>query len=178
MLATESAKIILQADIPWSVSYFLLGPISVIAAFVFYQLMVPGLLKWRNLKDELIVVLTQYANYVVYVVEVDGKRKLENDALYERVNQELRKLAGEVETLRSVFLYKLWVKLRWLPTEKRIEDIRGSLIGWSNSLVEKARYDLNREIFIESLKKHLGMSNILSQLQESQRLDIENARNH
>lgn len=104
MSATDSARILLQAEVPWTVDFFILGPLTVVAAFIFYQLIVPGLLKWRQLKDEMTVVLTQYANYIVFVEKINGKKKFINDALLERVNQELRKLAGEVSTLQHVFL--------------------------------------------------------------------------
>lgn len=178
MPSIESARILFQAEVPWTINFFILGPLTVIAAFIFYQLIVPGLLKWRQLKDEMTVVLTQYANYVVFVEEINGKKKLVNDALFERVNQELRKLAGEVSTIQHIFLYKLWVKLKWLPNPELIEDIRGNLIGWSNNLTERKLGDLDRVIRIESLKNNLGIENLYIQLKKSQELEWGNARRH
>jgi len=64
-----------------------------------------------------------------------------------------------------------------LPSEKIIEDIRGDLIGWANSLVEKdLKYDAGRDVRIESLKKNLGLSNYYEQMKEMQKLEWENAR--
>lgn len=57
-----------------------------------------------------------------------------------------------------------------------VEDIRGDLIGWSNSLVERNPGDLGREVRIESLKKNLGIENLYTQLKELQELEWENAK--
>ena len=127
--------------------------------------------KWRELKDKLIVATIQYANYMAYsYVNKEGKRKFEDRGMINTVEQKLRRLAGEVCTLSNNRFYDFWKRL-FLPNEKLIDEIRGDLIGWANSLIEKdGHYDPGREARIESLKKHLGLPNYYYEVKEMQNL--------
>jgi hypothetical protein len=131
--------------------------------------------KWRELRDELIISSVQYANYVAYsYVDKDGKRKFEDRGMINTVEQRLRRLAGEVSTLPDYQFYSIW---KWclIPNNRVLEEIRGDLIGWANSLIEKdGKYDQSRDLRIESLKKHLGLPNSYSQMKEIRELEIKN----
>lgn len=126
--------------------------------------------KWRDLRDKLIVASIQYANYLAHsYIDKEGKRKLDDRGMINIVEQDLRKLAGEVSTLPDYTSYSLW-KHWLLPNEKVLDDIRGDLIGWANSLIEKdGEYDPSREVRIESLKKHLGLPNYYSEMREMEK---------
>lgn len=135
--------------------------------------------KWRAIKDDLITDSIQYANYVAYLfTNKDGKRILDDRGMMNTVEQELRHQAGSIATLIDYKSYLLW--RGWtLPTEKEIDEIRGDLIGWSNSLIEKdGKYNPNRDVRIESLKKHLGLANYYSEVREMQMLDWKREREH
>lgn len=127
--------------------------------------------KWRELKDELIIASVQYANYIAYsYVDKKGERKFDDRGMINIVEQKLRRLAGEISTLPDYRFYGIW-KGRMLPTEKDIDEIKGDLIGWANSLIERdGKFNPHREIRIESLKKHLGLPNYYSELKTSQKL--------
>lgn len=150
------------------------APISAI----FYKLVIPGLLKWRRLRDELTTFSVRYANFIAFTKEVDGKKVYADKEKLTIVNEELRRLAGEITTVPNAFLYKQWIKTKLLPSETQVEDIRGALVGWANSLDEKKNGDLGREVFIEQLKLNLGLENSYSQLKEIQTQEWENARRH
>lgn len=130
--------------------------------------------KWREIRDELIIVLTQYANYEAYsFVDKDGNRKFDDRGMMNTVEQKLRRMAGEISTLPDYFIYGLW-KWLMLPKEKVIDDIKGDLIGWANSLIERdGKYNAYRNLRIESLKKHLGLPNYYSQLKDAQDLELK-----
>ncbi|KKR76613.1 MAG: hypothetical protein UU21_C0006G0004 [Candidatus Levybacteria bacterium GW2011_GWA2_40_8] len=140
------------------------------------QLLKP-LSKWRELRDKLIIASVQFANYVAYsYIDKEGNRKFEDRGMINTVEQHLRRLAGEVTTLPDYRFYSIW-KGSLLPNEKAIDEIRGDLIGWANSLIEKdLKYDPNREVRIESLKKHLGLPNYYSDMKETQEKQWERER--
>lgn len=131
--------------------------------------------KWREVRDELIIASVQYANYQAYLfVDKDGKRKFEDRGMINTIEQKLRRLAGEVSTLPDYRFYGFW-KGQLLPNDKEIDEIRGDLIGWANSLIEKeGKYNVNRDVMIESLKKHLGLPNYYSETKR--RRDLEDSR--
>lgn len=90
------------------------------------------------------------------------------------VEQKLRRLAGEVSVLPDYLFYGLW-KGRLLPNDKVIDEIRGDLIGWANSLIEiDGKYNVNRDVMIESLKKHLGLPNYYSDMKKMR--DLRDSR--
>lgn len=130
--------------------------------------------KWRELRDELIIASVQYANYVAYLfVDKQGNRKFEDRGMINTVEQKLRRLAGEASTLPDYRFYGIW-KGWLLPNEKVIDKIREDLIGWANSLIEKdGQYSANREVQIESLKKHLRLPNYYSGMKEMQELEFK-----
>jgi len=133
--------------------------------------------KWREIKDELIIASVQYANYIAYsYVDKEGKRKFEDRGMINTVEQKLRRMAGEICTLPDYHFYNFW-KRRLLPNEKDIDEIRGDLIGWANSLIEKdGKYSASRETRIESLKKHLGLPNYYSEMKEMRDLELKRNR--
>lgn len=147
-----------------------------LGSFWFLRFCAPKLLKWRELKDEITATTTEYGHF--YSVPIKGDDLLTTKALYDKVQQKLRRMAGELTTLPNIPFYGLWVKLNLLPTSHTIEEVKGALIGWSNSLVKTDWHSLHRELFIEEVKEHLGYPNSFKQLREIQKLEIENARRH
>lgn len=178
MTLDASASANISPEIPWYLKDLVLPLLVTFFTYVLTRIIFAPVSKWREMKDEMIIISVQYANYQAYsYTDKDGKRKFEDRGMHSTVEQDLRKLAGKIFTLPDYWSYKLWRLLRLLPSEKTIDDIRGDLIGWANSLVEKdLKYDPGRDLRIESLKKHLGLSNYYEQMREMQKLEWENAR--
>lgn len=174
--ATISAQILFEA--PWYIKDLLLPLFVTFLTYLGSQHLLKPVSKWRELKDEMITLSIQYANYVAYsYTGKDGKRHFEDRGLINKVEQDLRRLAGQVYTLSDYASYVFWKILRLIPDENKIERFRGDLIGWANSLVEKdLKYDPNRDVRIESLKKNLGLPNGYEQMKKIQELEWENAR--
>ena len=134
--------------------------------------------KWREIRDELIIASTQYANYLAYFKEnKEGVKKLEDRGLYNTVEQDLRRLAGRILTLPDYPAYKFWKRYHLTPDEDIIEKIRGNLIGWANSLVEHEVYSSFRELCIEGLKKNLDLPNNYDLVKENHDLEMRNRKN-
>lgn len=154
--------------------------ITSIFAFYFYNFYAIKLLKWHKLKEELVVITVQYANWFTYFVEKDGKRDIFKENEYNELYSLLRHTAGEVTTLNDVKLYEFWVKIGLLPSKKIIEEISGDLIGWGNSLVlnssNNSDFPTNREVRLERVKKNLGIQNEYDTLREMQKENWTNAR--
>lgn len=174
--ATTSAQI--SSDTPWYLKDLLLPLFVTFVTYLGSQNLLKPVSKWRELKDEMITFSIQYANYVAYsYIGKDGKRHFEDRGLINKVEQDLRRLAGQVCTLSDYASYKFWKLLGLIPDDSKIESIRGDLIGWANSLIEKdLKYDSNRDLRIESLKKNLGLQNHYEQMKEMHDLEIKNAR--
>ncbi len=174
--ASSSANV--SSEIPWYLKDLVLPLLVTFLTYLVTRILFTPISKWRNIRDEMIIISIQYANYQAYSYTEDGKRKFEDRGLHNVVEQDLRKLAGKICTLPDYFSYKLWKLLRLLPSEKRIDAIRGDLIGWANSLVEKdLKYDISRDVMIESLKKNLNLPNIYKQMKKMQEQEWENAKN-
>ena len=174
--ATISAQISSEAS--WYLKDLLLPLLVTFVTYLGSQYLIKPVSKWRKLKDEMITFSIQYANYVAYsYTGKDGKRHFEDRGLINQVEQDLRRLAGQVCTLSDYSSYKFWKLLRLIPDENKIESIRGDLIGWANSLIEKdSKYDPNRDVRIESLRRNLNLPNNYKQMKEIQELEWENAR--
>lgn len=174
--ASASANISSQA--PWYLKDLVLPLFVTFLTYICTHFLFAPVSKWRRMREEMIIISVQYANYKAYSYTTkNGKRKFEDRGLHNTVEQDLRKLAGKVCTLPNYFSYKFWKLLRLLPNEGKIESIRGDLIGWANSLVEKdLKYDPNRDVRIESLKKNLNLPNNYKQMKEIQELEWENDR--
>ncbi len=157
-----------STEIPWYLKDLILPLLITFITYVVTRILFTPVSKWRELRDEMIIISIQYANYQAYsYMGKDGKRIFEDRGLHNTVEQDLRKLAGKVCTLPDYRSYKFWKLLRLLPNEGEIDDIRRDLIGWANSLVEKdLKYDPGRDVKIESLKKHLGLPNYYAQIKE------------
>ena len=151
---------------------------SIIGAcsFWFLKFCAPKLLKWRELKDEITTTTTEFGHF--YSVPVEGDQLLTTKPLYDKVQQKLRRMAGELTTLSNIPVFQLWVKLGLLPSNHIIEKTKGALIGWSNSLVKTDWHSLHRELFIEEAKKHLGLPNSYKELRDIQRLESKNTGNN
>jgi hypothetical protein len=175
--ATSSAQI--SSEAPWYLKDLLLPLLVTFSTYLSTHFFFVPVSKWRKMREEMIIISVQYANYKAYSYTAkNGKRKFEDRGLNNTVEQDLRKLAGRVCTLPNYFSYKVWRLLHLLPTEEKIESIRGDLIGWANSLIENdLKYDPNRDVRIESLKKNLGLPNNYKQMKEIQELEWKNARN-
>lgn len=167
-----------SAEIPWYIKDLVLPLLVTFFTYVVTRIIFVPVSKWREMRDEMIIISIQYANYQAYsYIDKEGKRKFEDRGMHSTVEQGLRKLAGKICTLPDHMSYKLWRLLRLLPSEKRIDDIRGDLIGWANSLVEKdLKYDPNRDVRIESLKKNLDLPNNYDQMKKTQEQEWENAK--
>lgn len=152
----------------------LTGAITGLSSFWFLKFCAPKLLKWRDLRDEIEATTVEFGHF--YSVPTKDDKLLTTKDLYDKVQQKLRRMAGEMTTLKSAPLYSFWVKSKLLPNHHTIEKIRGALIGWSNSLLKDDWHNLNREIFIEEVKKQLNLPNAYKQLRDIQRLEIENKR--
>jgi len=174
--ATTSTRI--SSDAPWYLKDLLLPLIVTFSTYISTHFLFDPVSKWRKMREEMIIISVQYANYKAYSYTTkNGKRKFEDRGLHNTIEQDLRKLAGKVCTLPNYFSYKFWRFLNLIPNEERIESIRGDLIGWANSLVENdLKYDPNKDVRIESLKKNLNLPNSYKQMKEIQELEWENAR--
>jgi hypothetical protein len=174
--ASTSAKI--SSEAPWYLKDLLLPLIVTFLTYLGSRYLLKPISKWRELKDEMITLSIQYANYVAYsYVGKDGKRHFEDRGLINKVEQDLRRLAGKICTLSDYSSYNFWRFIRLIPDESKIESIRGDLIGWANSLIEKDfKYNSSRDLRIESLKKDLDLQNNYEQLKEIYDLELKNAR--
>lgn len=174
--ATASAKI--SSEAPWYLKDLLLPLVVTFVTYLGSQHLFKPVSKWRELKDEMITLLVQYANYEAYsYTGKDGKRHFEDRGLINKVEQDLRRLGGKIYTLPDYSSYRLWKLLRLIPNESKVESIKGDLIGWANSLIKKdGEYDSNRDLRMESLKKNLGLQNNYEQLKKIHDLEIENTR--
>jgi len=159
--------------VEWIIATLIISPFS----FWFLAFCVPKLKKWRELKDEIVSTTTEYGHfYSIPIDDVKG-RTITTKELYDKIQQKLRKMAGEVTTMNDVPLYKLWLRFNLLPSKELIEKLRGTLIGWSNSLVKEDWNNLTRELFIEEVRNLLTLPNSYKELKELQKLERENARN-
>ncbi len=160
-------------NIPWYLKELLLPLIVTFLTYIGTNFFFTPVSTWRKLKEEVITILIQYANYTAYSYEAkNGKRKFEDRGLYNIIEQDLRRLAGRIYALPNYFSYKIWRALRLLPSKEKIERIRSDLIGWANSLVEKdLKYDPSRNVRIESLKKNLNLPNNYKQMKRKQELE-------
>lgn len=177
MEATQSTLLTIS-EIPWYLKDLFLPLLITFTTYLVSQLLFKPVSKWRRLKDELITVSIQYANYKAYIYfGKNGKRKFDDPGMIVNlVEQKLRRLAGKICVLSDYQTYKFW--RGWLiPNEKLIDEIRGDLIGWANSLVEKdLKYDAGREVRIESLKMHLGLPNDYEDMRAMQKQEWESNR--
>lgn len=164
--------------IPWYVSDLVLPFLVTFLTYLTTSVFFTPISKWRGLKDEMITLLVQYANYIAYsYIGKDGERHLEDRGLINKVEQDLRRLAGQVCTLSDYGFYWFWSFLKLLPNKDKIEAIRGDLIGWANSLVEKdMKHDSNREVRIESLRKNIDLPNNYMKLKAIQEHEWGTAR--
>lgn len=155
---------------PWYLTDLILPLLVTFITYLSLNILLIPVLKWRNIKEEIIVITTQYANYKVYVyIGNDGTRKFDDRGLHNIVEQDLRKLAGKINALQYDFPYNFWVGIHLLPTKEEIENIRGALIGWANSLIEReCKYNSRRDLIIESLKKYLNLPNNYQQMKDIQ----------
>ncbi len=170
--ATSSSR-----EIPWQLSDFLLPLLVTFITYVITQILIAPKLRWRDLKDDMIVISVQYANYKAYSYVKGDKRIFEDRGLHTVVEQELRKLAGRVYALQFYPVYRFWLIIGLLPNKEQLVDIRSNLIGWANSLVEMdLKYDINRDVFIEALKKDLEIPNNYEKMKELQELKIRNSK--
>lgn len=178
MTLDASASANMSSEIPWYLKDLVLPLLITFLTYVVTRILFTPVSKWRKMRDEMITISVQYANYQAYsYTDKEEKRKFEDRGLHNTVEQDLRKLAGKVCTLPDYFSYRLWRLFQLLPSEQRIDDIRGNLIGWANSLVEKdLKYDPNRHVRIESLKKNLNLPNNYQQMKKMQEQEWENAR--
>lgn len=156
------------------------GAIAALIGFWFWKFCAKKFLKWYELKDEIIKTTVEFGHFYSIPIPTAEGVNLTTKDLYDRVQQKLREMAGEVETLENTPLYVVWTKLRILPSNKTIKGVKSSLIGWSNSLVkgEQDWGSVRRELYIEQVKKHLNKPNSYKELKEIKRLEIENAKNH
>jgi hypothetical protein len=146
-----------------------------IGSFLFYKFFGIKLIQWRELKDELMATTVEFGHFY----SIPNKEGiLTAKDLYDKVQQKLRRMAGEIITLPNIPFYKFWVRIHLLPSKKMIEEVSGVLIGWSNSLVKTDWQNNHRELFIEELKKHLNLPNAYEQLREIQKLEWENDKKH
>lgn len=168
----------IPTETPLYLTDFLLPLLVTFITYLCTHFLFIPVLKWQKMRGEMIIFSVQYSNYKAYSYTAkNGKRKFEDRELHNIVEQDLRKLAGRVCTLPNYFSYKFWRLLHLLPSEEKIENIRGDLIGWANSLVEmELKYDSNRDVRIESLKKNLNLPNNYEQMKKIQELEWENAR--
>jgi len=100
--------IIYSAEIPWYLKDLFLPLLITFITYVVARILFTPVSKWRELRDEMIIISIQYANYQAYSYNgKDGKRIFEDRRLHNTVEQDLRKLAGKVCTLPDYFSYKL-----------------------------------------------------------------------
>jgi len=178
MILEATTPVQISPGVPWYLKDLLLPLFVTFSTYLCTHFLFVPVAKWRKMREEMIIISIQYANYKAYSYTTkNGKRKFEDRGLHNIVEQDLRKLAGKVCTLPNYFSYKFWRLLHLLPKEERIESIRGDLIGWANSLIESdLKYDANRDVRIESLKKNLNLPNNYEQMKQIQELEWENAR--
>lgn len=144
-----------NALLPLLTNFVLAIPIA-ITSIAIYQFLLPGLLKWKNLKDELTVCLVKNANFSVLSILVGAFAPADRER-YDIVYNELRRLSGEVLTINNVPLQAFWAKFNLLPSKEDVKMISKSLIGWSNNLVEDRSSSVRdrREERIEALQTYL-----------------------
>jgi hypothetical protein len=155
--------------IPWYVKDLVLPLLVTFITYLIIHIIIYPFNKWQEIREKAIIFVTQYANYKAYSYTAkDGKKKCENYELYHTVTQDLRELAGRVDSLQYDCSYKIWKKAGLLPDNQKISRIQGDLIGWASTLIEKnLTYDPERELRIESLKKDLGLPNFQEQIEKS-----------
>lgn len=161
---------ILEKLLPYlpTIKQFVTLSVFPVISFLVGKYYLPIFFKWRDLRHQMIRVLTEHGNVMAHYEykrdrDYQGSgtvhyQVLRNRSKVEAVEGELRGIAGSLRALKdNTYGYGLFSKIGLFPSPKQIDKLAPEFIRWANSIYDNpamAGETINRIAKTLEIKSH------------------------